>query len=240
MAFDLSNLGTKNTNQNNFDINDYVDMNKVNTILQSASSYIKCDAECEKKTKLNTLKKKYTDLQKKNTTYETELNEARRAYYKAAFNDVNFRDEAEKDIAESAKKEAIIIRNEIIKSLANLETAFSNMEEKNINIQLTKELIKKIERENESMISKMNEHEKQTNINQRMSLYEYKNVKTVDFFNSIFDYLLISAFIIYLGLFIYYKLGYSTFNIFILVLVALIVFFVYFVSFFKMIYNKIF
>ena len=49
------------------DINSLVDMEQFNSIIKNANDYVKCGPECQKKTKVGRLKKKYEDLMNKDS-----------------------------------------------------------------------------------------------------------------------------------------------------------------------------
>lgn len=228
--FDFSTLDINKEAQNiqNLDLSNYVDMKQMNELVNAANEYIKCGPKCQKERKIGQLKKEYEDLQRKDENYDEKLAKAKKAYYVAAFGDGAYRKEAEREINEVAKKSANEIKREIGEKMLKMETAFSNLEQAKLNMDLTKELIKKMEKENEQMEKVVEKDENETAINQRLAVYEYNHLTTVDFFNSLINKLLIVAFVIYLGLFIFYRLGYSRFNIFFLVLLAILVFINYY------------
>ena len=242
MVFDFSNLNMDTDNlQNlqNLDISNFVDMEQMNKLINTANDYIKCDSNCQKERKIGLLKKEYEDIQKKDDDYDEKLAKAKKAYYVAAFGDAGFQKEAKKEIDEAANKSAGQLKEDIGKHLLQLETAFDSMERAKLNMELTKELVKKYEKENKKMEKIIEKDENKTAINQRLAVYEYKQLTTVDFFNSIINKLLIVIFVVYLGLFIYYKLGYSRFNIVFLVLLGVMVFFNYIIAMLKSLYNMI-
>ena len=228
--FDFSTLDINKEAQNiqNLDLSNYVDMKQMNELINTANEYIKCGPKCQKERKIGLLKKEYEDLQRKDENYDEKLTKAKKAYYIAAFGDAGYRKEVEREINESAKKSVNEIKREIGEKMLEMETAFSNLEQAKLNMELTKELIKKLEKENEQMEKVVEKDENETAINQRLAVYEYNHLTTVDFFSSLINKLLIVAFVAYLGLFIFYKLGYSRFNIFFLVLLAILVFINYF------------
>ena len=240
MVFDFSNLNLDTNNlQNlqNLDISNYVDMEQMNKLVNAANDYIQCGPKCQKERKIGLLKKEYEDLQKKDENYDEKLKKAKKAYYVAAFGDAAFQKEAMKEISEAAKKSGNQLKEDINKQLLQLETAFDSMERVKLNMELTKDLIKRLEKENKEMIKVVKKDENDAAINQRLALYEYKHLTTVDFFNSLIGKALIGAFVVYLGLFIYYKLGYSRFNIIFLVVLGLIVFMNYIIAMLKSVFN---
>ena len=230
MDFDLSkiNLDTDSLqNIQNLDISSFVDMEQMNKLLNAANDYMLCGPECRKERRIDLLKKEYEDLQKVDEDYDEKLAAAKKAYYVAAFGDTGYQKEAMREIDEAANKSGEKLRQDINKKILQLETAFDNMEQAKLNMELTKELVKKIEKENKNMEEKIVSDDNKTAINQRLAQYEYNHLTTVDFFDSIISKLLIVVFVVYLGLFIYYKLGYSRFNIGFLVLLGLLVFYNY-------------
>jgi len=233
MVFDFSTLDINTEAQNiqNFDLSNYVDMKQMNELVNAANEYIKCGPKCQKERKIGLLKKEYEDLQRQDANYDDKLAKAKKAYYVAAFGDAAFRKVAEKEIDESAKRSAGEMNEEIDEKLLGLETAFSNMERAKLNRELTKELIEKLEKENEQMEKVIEKQENKTAINQRLAVYEYEHLTTVDYFNLLMNKLLIVAFVIYFVLFFYYGLGYSRFNIGVLVVLAILVFYNYFYNY---------
>lgn len=242
MDFDLSkiNLDTDSLqNIQNLDISSFVDMEQMNKLLNAANDYMLCGPECRKERRIDLLKKEYEDLQKVDEDYDEKLAAAKKAYYVAAFGDAGYQKEAMREIDEAANKSGEKLRQDINKKILQLETAFDNMEQAKLNMELTKELVKKIEKENKNMEEKIVSDDNKTAINQRLAQYEYNHLTTVDFFDSIISKLLIVVFVVYLGLFIYYKLGYSRFNIGFLVLLGLLVFYNYIIAMLKSLYNMI-
>lgn len=242
MDLDLSklNLDTDSLqNIQNLDISSFVDMEQMNKLLNTANDYILCDSQCQKERKIGLLKKEYEDLQKKDEDYDEKLAAAKRAYYLAAFGDAGFQKEAMREIDEAANKSGEKLNQDIDKQILQLETAFNSMEQAKLNMELTKELVKKIEKENNDIEKKIVADDNKTAINQRLAQYEYNHLTTVDFFNSIISKLLIVVFVVYLGLFIYYRLGYSRFNIGFLVLLGLLVFYNYIIAMLKSLYNMV-
>lgn len=242
MDFDLSkiNLDTDSLqNIQNLDISSFVDMEQMNKLLNTANDYMLCGPECRKERRIDLLKKEYEDLQKVDEDYDEKLAAAKKAYYVAAFGDAGYQKEAMREIDEAANKSGEKLRQDINKKILQLETAFDNMEQAKLNMELTKELVKKIEKENKNMEEKIVSDDNKTAINQRLAQYEYNHLTTVDFFDSIISKLLIVVFVVYLGLFIYYKLGYSRFNIGFLVLLGLLVFYNYIIAMLKSLYNMI-
>jgi membrane-associated HD superfamily phosphohydrolase len=245
MVFDFSNLNIDMDNiqnmQNlqNLDISSFVDMEQMNKLVNAANEFIRCGPECQKKTKIGSLKKEYEDLQKKDTDYDEKLAKAKKAYYVAAFGDAAFQKEAKKDIAEAAKKSAAKLKKEIDVKLLQLETAFDSMEKAKLNKELTKELVTKIIKENKNMVKVIEKDENEAAIDQRLAVYEYNHLTTVNFFNSLIGKLLIGVFVVYLGLFIYFKLGYSRFNIAFLVFLGVLIFLNYFIAMFKSLFNSV-
>lgn len=242
MDFDLSkiNLDTDSLqNIQNLDVSSFVDMEQMNKLLNAANDYILCGPECRKERRIGLLKKEYEDLQKKDEDYDEKLAAAKKAYYVAAFGDAGYQKEAMREIDEAANKSGEKLSQDINKQILQLETTFDNMEQAKLNMELTKELVKKIERENKNMEEKIESDDNKTAINQRLAQYEYNHLTTVDFFDSIIGKLLIVVFVVYLGLFIYYKLGYSQFNIGFLVLLGLLVFYNYIIAMLKSLYNMV-
>ena len=242
MDLDLSklNLDTDSLqNIQNLDISSFVDMEQMNKMLNTANDYILCGPDCQKERRIGLLKKEYEDLQKVDEDYDEKLAAAKRAYYLAAFGDAGYHNEAMREISEAANKSGEKLSQDINKQILQLETAFDNMEQAKLNMELTKELVKKFEKENKEMDKKIVYDDNKIAINQRLAQYEYNHLTTVDFFNSIIKKLLIVVFVVYLGLFIYYRLGYSRFNIGFLLLLGLLVFYNYIVAMLKSLYNMI-
>lgn len=242
MNLDLSNMNLdKDSLQNlqNLDISSFVDMEQMNKLVNAANEFIKCGPDCQKKTKIGLLKKEYEDLQKKDTDYDEKLAKAKKAYYVAAFGDAAFQKEAKKEIAEAANKSAAQLKEDIAKQILQLETAFDSMEKAKLNKEITRELVEKIIKENKEMVKVIKKDENKTAINQRLAVYESNHLTTVEFFNSLVSKLLIGVFVVYLGLFIYFKLGYSRFNIAFLVFLGILVFLNYFIAMLKSLFNSV-
>lgn len=242
MDLDISklNLNTDNLqNLQNLDISSFVDMEQMNKLVNAANDYISCDSACQKNRKIGILKKKYEDLQKKDDNYDEKLARAKRAYYIAAFGDAGFHKEAMREIDEAANRSGDKLHEDINKKMLQLETAFDSMEQAKLNMELTRELVKKLEKENKDMKHKIMVDDNDIAINHRLAEYEYNHLTTAEFFNSIISKLLIVVFVVYLGLFIYYRLGYSRFNIGFLVLLGLLVFYNYIIAMLKSLYNMV-
>lgn len=239
MDLDLSKMNLNTDNLQNLDISNFVNMEQMNKLINAANDYVLCGTECQKERKIGLLKKEYEDLQKKDEDYDEKLAAAKRAYYVAAFGDAGFQKEAMREIDEAANKSGEKLNKDINKKILELATAFDSMEQAKLNMELTKELVKKIEHENKDMEKKIVADDNKSAINQRLAQYEYNHLTTIDFFNSIISKLLIGVFVVYLGLFIYFKLGYSRFNIGFLVLLGLLVFYNYIIAMLKSLYNMV-
>ena len=113
------------------------------------------------------------------------------------------------------------------------------MEKAKLNKEITRELVEKIIKENKEMVKVIEKDENKTAINQRLAVYESNHLTTVEFFNSLVSKLLIGVFVVYLGLFIYFKLGYSRFNIAFLVFLGILVFLNYFIAMLKSLFNSV-
>ena len=234
-------LGNLDPNNNsNMDINSLVDMEQFNSIIKNANDYVKCGPECQKKTKVGRLKKKYEDLMNKEENYDKQLADAKRDYYRAAFGDAAFNTEVRKDVENAADETVGKIKKEFGEVLINVESALGNLEKGKINKQLVKELREKLEKENRGMEKHIERDENKMSINQRLAEYQSEDFALNDDVNNIFNYLLIAAFVVYVCIFIYFSLGYSRFNIFTLIILGLLVFRVYIIVILKLLYKNIF
>ena len=144
-----------------------------------------------------------------------------------------------REIDEAANRSGHKLHEDINNKMLQLETAFDSMEQAKLNMELTRELVKKLEKENKDMKHKIMVDDNDIAINHRLAEYEYNHLTTVEFFNSIISKLIIVVFVVYLGLFIYYRLGYSRFNIGFLVLLGLLVFYNYIIAMLKSLYNMV-
>jgi len=238
MDFDLSSFGSNDgSGLANLDITDYVNMEQLNSIINRANEIAHCDAACKKAKKIERLEKDYKKILKEDEDYDDRLAVAKEAYFKAAMGENGFRKHVKREVTEIANEKSLKISEEFEKDIFNLVTLLDNLEQAKLSGEMTRELIEEIEKENKKIEKKIEKDRNKIAINNRMSVYEYNHITTIDFFNDVFKKVMIAVFIVYLGVFIYFRLGYSRFNIGILVMFGLIVFYPYFIMMLKFIYN---
>ena len=242
MVFNFDNFDPNSLSDSglaNLDISNFVDINQMNNIINRANEMTKCDAECKKAKKIARLEQEYEKIKKETDDYDERLNIAEKAYFTAALGERGFREHVSKEVAEAAEVKANELESKFAFRTGDILSTIDELEQIKINGEITKELIDKIEKENKKMETEINNNETKIALNQRMAIYEYNHLTTVDFFINIFNKLMIVIFIVYLGLFIYYNLGYSKFNIAFLVLFAIATFYNYILAMFKTFYNAI-
>lgn len=238
MDFDLSSFGSNDgSGLANLDITNYVNMEQLNSIINRANEIAHCDEACKKAKKIERLEKDYKKILKEDEDYDERLAVAKEAYFKAAMGENGFRQHIKEEVSEIASEKRFKLGTEFEEKIFTVLTELDNLEQEKLNGEMTRELIEEIEKENKKIEKKIKKDRNEIAINNRMSVYEYNHITTIDFFNDVFKKVMIAVFIVYLGVFIYFRLGYSIFNIGILLVFGLIVFYPYFIMMLKSIYN---
>jgi len=152
--------------------NQQINQDKINELLEQATSTLLCGPTCQKLKKTDELKQKYLDAKTNVKTAPIQLEESRKNFYVFSEGNAYYENMLEKELNEKAEKITSLLSNTFNDELTSASTMNQYFNTALINSSYVEELLDSYIKKNEELTAKLMNHQGDILTNDRKTYYE--------------------------------------------------------------------
>jgi|LauGreDrversion4_2_1035121.scaffolds.fasta_scaffold08599_3 hypothetical protein len=152
--------------------NQQINQDKINELLEQASSTLLCGPTCQKVKKTEELKQKYLDAETNVKTAPIELERSKKNFYVFSEGNAYYENMLEKELNEKAEKISSLLSNNFNDELTSASTMNQYLNTSLINSSYVEELLDFYTKQNEVLTTKLMNHQGDILTNDRKTYYE--------------------------------------------------------------------
>lgn len=176
-------------NQNSLLKNQQINQDKINELLEQASSALLCGPTCQKIKKTEELKQKYLDAETNIKTAPIELERSRKNYYVFSKGNTYYENMLETELNEKAEKISTLLSNNFNDELTSASTMNQYLNTALINSSYVEELLDFYLNQNEELTAKLMKHHGDILTNDRKTYYETEELNRLKLWYKLWWYI---------------------------------------------------
>jgi uncharacterized membrane protein (DUF485 family) len=179
--------------------NQQINQDKINELLEQASSTLLCGPTCQKVKKTEELKQKYLDAETNVKTAPIELERSRKNFYVFSEGNAYYENMLEKELNERVEKIASLLSNNFNDELTSASTMNQYLNTALINSSYVEELLEYYLEQNKNLTVKLMSHQGDILTNDRKTYYETEELDRLKKWYNVWwyiYYILIVSFIV--------------------------------------------